>query len=111
MDTVVAFVALEPSDTVRRYVLERTAPLTETPGVLGCRVVLEGSQYPHAGDRFRAKVEIDVAGTTVVVDSQGESFEDLYAAVDATTTDAKRALREHASRARILRRRAREVAP
>ena len=109
METIVAFVGIERSDAVRGYVLEKTAPLVRAPGVLGCRVALEGNRYHHAGERFRVKVEIDVTGTTLVVGSRGESFADLYAAIDAITTDAKLKLREHTSRARILRRTAREV--
>ncbi|HEY1954326.1 MAG TPA: HPF/RaiA family ribosome-associated protein [Polyangiaceae bacterium] len=105
MDVTVAFVGLEPSDALRAYAIDKMSPLVEVADVMRCRVALEASNRHHAGARFRAKVEVEIPRSTVVVGARGEAYGDPYAAIDAATSDARRVLHERAARTHTLRHR------
>lgn len=100
----VSFVGLEPTDAIRAYAEQKVRALSREPDLRSCRVVLEAHHHAHAGSRFRAKFELDVPRQTLVVGAHGEAFGDPYAAIDAGYDDAKRALRDRASRRREQRR-------
>jgi len=104
LDPTVAFVGVEPTVALRDFVIAKIGSLLGK-NVLACRVVLEASHHSHTADRFRAKVEIDLPHRKIVVGS-GDSFGDLYAAVDAAASDAKVALHEDSRRQRTHRREA-----
>ena len=102
----VTFVGLEPSDSIREYAERKAAALAHEPELMSCRVVLEGNSHSRGGKRFRAKFELDVPRQKLVVGASGEAYEDVYAAIDASYDEAKRALHEHAARIREARRQA-----
>jgi len=97
-EPVVAFVGVEPSDAIYDYAIKKIEPLTRAPAVQGCRIVLEAHKHSHAGNRFRAKIEIQVPRTVLVVGTTGEEFSDIYAAIDDATLDAMRVIHERAKR-------------
>jgi ribosomal subunit interface protein len=102
----VTFVGLEPSDSLREYAERKAAALAQEPELMSCRVVLEANHHSRGGKRFRAKFEIDVPRQKIVVGASGEAHEDMYAAIDASFDDAKRALHEHVAKVREARRQA-----
>ncbi len=105
-EPVVAFVGVEPSDALYDYAVKKIEPISRAPAVQGCRIVLEAHNHSHAGHRYRAKIEIQVPRTMLVVGTTGEAFADIYAAIDDATLDAmrvihERARREHQQRPRV----------
>lgn len=98
--TEVSFVGLEASESLREYAARKASSLVQEPELKSCRVVLEASNHSKVGKRFRAKVEIVVPRQTIVVGAQGEAYVDMYAAIDASFDDAKRALHDHAAKKR-----------
>jgi ribosome-associated translation inhibitor RaiA len=99
----IVFVGIEPSNVVRAHAVKKVgAVVTSDSEVRSCRVVLEGNHHSHIGHRYRAKIELSVGRTALVVGSQGEAFTDLYAAIDAAVGDAKRVLHQRAARAHHL---------
>ena len=102
----VSFVGVQPSDAIRDYATKKIEALAREPSMRSCRVVLEAHRHAHLGQRFRAKYEVETLHTRVVVGAHGEPFSDPYAAIDAGYDEAKRALRDDASRQRDERRRA-----
>jgi len=104
--TEVSFVGLEPSDSLRDYAERKVSALVQEPEMQSCRVVLEANGHSRSGKRFRAKFEIVVPRQTIIVGAQGEAYADMYAAIDASFDDAKRALHDHAAKSRETIRRA-----
>ncbi len=100
----VSFVGLEPSDSIREYAERKAGALALEPELMSCRVVLEANHHSRGGKRFRAKFELVVPRQTIVVGASGEAQEDIYAAIDESFDEAKRALHEHAARTREARR-------
>ena len=98
--TEVSFVGLDASDALREYAERKAAALVQEPEMQSCRVVLEANSHSKSGKRFRAKFEIVIPRQTIVVGAQGEAFEDMYAAIDASFDDAKRVLHDHAGKNR-----------
>jgi ribosome-associated translation inhibitor RaiA len=98
--TEVSFVGLEASDSLRDYAERKASALVQEPELQSCRVVLEANGHSKGGKRFRAKFEIVMPRQKIVVGAQGEAYDDMYAAIDASFDDAKRAIHDHAAKSR-----------
>jgi ribosome-associated translation inhibitor RaiA len=94
----ISFVGLEPSDALRDYAQRKISTLVDPEQTFSSRVVLEADRHSHTGNRFRAKFELAVRGTTIVTGARGVPFADMYAAIDAAYDEAKRVLRERSAR-------------
>lgn len=95
VEPTVAFVGVPPSITVRDFAIQRIRAALEDD-VLDCRVALEAQRHKHCPARFRARVELQLPHTTLIVGSGDESFGDVFAAIDAAAVEARRTMREHA---------------
>ncbi len=95
---------IRPSENVAERVREKVAQLDRYyPRITGCTVTLEAPGHHHrsAGAQYRVRVELSVPGARLVVGrdpTRTRTHADLVAALNAAFREARRQLREYASR-------------
>jgi ribosome-associated translation inhibitor RaiA len=105
MNTVqLTFRGLERSEAVAEHVSRQADKLSTFCGrITSCRVAIEAPhRHQHAGHGYRVRIDLAVPGDELVVTNHAlaEASTDVHAAVDATFDQAKRRLKEYASRRR-----------
>jgi ribosome-associated translation inhibitor RaiA len=105
----ISWLHVHPSEVVNERIAEKLDKLSKLSDIIACRVIVEPPPHKQEfkGGLWQARIELDVAGATLVVgDHHAESptHETAMAAVDDAFKALKRKLSEHLRRRRDVRR-------